>query len=92
MVPVGATHKANAEALMDYYFDPAVAAQVAAYVNYICPVEGAQAAMADVDPTLVDDPLIFPDAATLAKSSVFRSLTPAEETKYNGDFLTAVGA
>ncbi|RYV51801.1 polyamine ABC transporter substrate-binding protein [Pengzhenrongella frigida] len=92
MVPVGATHKANAEALMDYYFDPAVAAQVAAYVNYICPVQGAQEAMADVDPELMEDPLIFPDSATLAKSFVFRSLTPDEETKYNGDFLTAVGA
>ncbi|MGV8968073.1 MAG: polyamine ABC transporter substrate-binding protein [Cellulomonas sp.] len=92
MIPIGATHKANAEALMDYYYDPAVAAQVAAYVNYICPVEGAQAAMADVDPTLVDNPFIFPDDATLAKSFVFRSLTPAEETKYNGEFLTAVGA
>jgi len=92
MIPIGATHKANAEALMNYYYDPAVAAQVAAYVNYICPVEGAQAAMADIDPTLVDNPLIFPDDATLAKSFVFRSLTPAEETKYNGDFLTAVGA
>ncbi len=92
MIPIGATHKANAEALMNYYYDPAVAAQVAAYVNYICPVEGAQAAMVGVDPTLVDNPLIFPDEATLATSFGFRSLTPAEETKYNGDFLTAVGA
>ncbi|MBC7551911.1 MAG: spermidine/putrescine ABC transporter substrate-binding protein [Cellulomonas sp.] len=92
MIPIGAPHKANAEELMNYYYDPAVAAQVAAYVNYICPVEGAQAAMVDVDPTLVDNPFIFPDDATLAKSAVFRSLTPEEETKYNGDFLTAVGA
>lgn len=92
MVPIGATHKLNAEKLMDYYYDPAVAAQVAAYVNYICPVEGAQAAMADVDPSLVDNTLIFPDSATLATSHVFRSLTPEEETKYNGAFLTAVGA
>ena len=92
MIPIGSPHKANAEELMNYYYDPAVAAQVAAYVNYICPVEGAQAAMVDVDPTLVDNPFIFPDDATLAKSAVFRSLTPEEETKYNGDFLTAVGA
>jgi spermidine/putrescine transport system substrate-binding protein len=27
---------------MDYYYRPEVAAQVAAYVNYVCPVEGAQ--------------------------------------------------
>jgi len=91
-IPVGATHKANAEELMNYYYDPAVAAQVAAFVNYICPVEGAQAAMAEVDPTLVDNPLIFPDGATLANAHAFRSLTADEETRYNGAYLTAVGA
>ena len=52
--------------LMNYYYDPAVAAQVAAWVNYICPVQGAQEAMAEIDEELVDNPLIFPDEATLA--------------------------
>ncbi|QTE30571.1 polyamine ABC transporter substrate-binding protein [Pengzhenrongella sicca] len=91
-IPIGATHKANAEALMNYYYDPVVAAQVAAYVNFICPVDGAQDAMADIDPSLVENPLIFPDAATLAQAHVFRSLSAEEETKYNGAYLTAVGA
>ncbi|HEY8720297.1 spermidine/putrescine ABC transporter substrate-binding protein [Pengzhenrongella sp.] len=91
-VPIGATHKANAETLMNYYYDPVVAAQVAAYVNYICPVQGAKEAMAKIDPSLVDNTLIFPDEALLAKTHPFRSLTPAEETKYNKDFLTVVGA
>lgn len=40
MVPIGSPHKKNAQKLIDYYFDPAVAAEVAAYVNYACPVEG----------------------------------------------------
>ena len=91
-ISIGATRKANAEELMNYYYDPAVAAQVAAYVNYICPVEGARDAMADIDPSLVDNPFIFPDEATLAKAHVFRSLTAEEETKYNGAYLTAIGA
>ncbi|MEE3919742.1 spermidine/putrescine ABC transporter substrate-binding protein [Micromonospora sp. BRA006-A] len=39
LVPNKATHKANAEALMNHYYDPAVAAKLAAYVNYICPVQ-----------------------------------------------------
>ncbi len=30
--------KANAEKLINYYYDPVVAAEVAAYVNYVCPV------------------------------------------------------
>ena len=42
MVPNLATHKTNAEEWMNYYYDPAVAAKLAAWVNYICPVEGAR--------------------------------------------------
>jgi spermidine/putrescine transport system substrate-binding protein len=91
-VPIGATHKANAETLMNYYYDPAVAAQVAAYVNYICPVSGAQDAMKTVDPTLVDNQLIFPNEKTLGNAHVFRSLTADEETRYNTAFLKVIGA
>ena len=43
MIPIGSPHKENAETLINYYYDPEVAAQVAAYVNYICPVQGAKA-------------------------------------------------
>lgn len=91
MVPIGSPHKTNAETLMNYYYDPAVAAEVAAYVNYICPVKGAQEAMADIDESLVDNPLIFPDDATLARSHVFRALTPEEETRYNEAFQAVIG-
>jgi spermidine/putrescine transport system substrate-binding protein len=91
MVPVGARHKANAEKLMNYYYDPEVAATVAAYVDYICPVVGAQEAMQRVDPSLVSDTNIFPDAATLAKVKIFRTLTPQEETDFGGQFQKTIG-
>ena len=91
MVPIGSPHLANASTLIDYYYDPTVAAQVAAYVNYICPVQGAKEAMAEVDPSLVDDPLIFPDEATLSRARVFRTLEPAEEQKFNEDFQKVIG-
>jgi spermidine/putrescine transport system substrate-binding protein len=91
MVPIGARHKANAETLMNYYYDPAVAAEVAAYVNYVCPVQGAQEAMQQVDPELVSDTSIFPDEATLAKVKIFRSLTPQEETDFGGQFQSSIG-
>ncbi|WP_426595249.1 ABC transporter substrate-binding protein [Cellulomonas sp. McL0617] len=92
MVPIGSPALTNAEKLMDYYYDPEVAAQVAAWVNYITPVEGAQQAMVAIDPDLASNPMIFPDAATLSKVSVFRTLDPAEEARYNGEFLTVIGA
>ncbi len=91
MVPVGSTHKANAERLIDYYYDPEVAAEVAAYVNYICPVQGAREAMEAIDPTLVENPLIFPDDATLERAHVFRALSADEETRYNEEFQAVIG-
>jgi spermidine/putrescine transport system substrate-binding protein len=91
MIPIGARHKANAEKLINYYYDPLVAAKVAAYVNYICPVVGAQEAMAKVDPALVGRTDIFPDAATLAKVKVFRTLTAQEETDFGGQFQKTIG-
>ena len=42
LVPNKAAHRKNAEDLMDFYYDPVNAATLAAWVNYICPVEGAQ--------------------------------------------------
>jgi spermidine/putrescine transport system substrate-binding protein len=83
--------KANAEKLINFYYDPAIAAEVAAYVNYVCPVEGAQAEMEKIDPALAASPFIFPDAAMSAKLNVFRSLTPAEETSWGEAFQKAAG-
>ncbi|HQY33019.1 MAG TPA: spermidine/putrescine ABC transporter substrate-binding protein [Actinotalea sp.] len=91
MVPVGSPHKANAEALMNYYYDPEVAAEVAAYVNYICPVQGAKEAMEAFAPELVENQLIFPDESTLSRSYVFRALSADEETKYNEEFQAVIG-
>jgi spermidine/putrescine transport system substrate-binding protein len=92
LVPNKAEHKANAEALMDYYYDPEVAATVAAWVNYICPVEGAREAMEAIDPTLVDNPLIFPDETFLSATWAFMDLDEATATKYETEFSRAVGA
>ncbi|BDZ44174.1 ABC transporter substrate-binding protein [Naasia aerilata] len=86
VVPIGSTRKGNAEALMDYYYRPEVAATVAAYVNYITPVEGAKEAMADIAPEYVDNPLIFPDEQTLSNAFIFRTLSNAESTRYSAQF------
>ncbi|MET1035593.1 MAG: spermidine/putrescine ABC transporter substrate-binding protein [Arthrobacter sp.] len=91
MVPIASPHKRNAETLMDYYYDPEIAALVAAYVNYICPVVGAQEAMEKIDPDLVDNPLIFPTEEDLAQAHVFRSLSAEEESDYGSRFQSAIG-
>lgn len=92
MVPITSRHRRNAQRLMDYYYDPLVAAKVAAYVAYICPVQGAQEQMKKVDPSLVDDPMIFPTEEYLrANTRSFRALTAAEDQKYSQIWSTAVG-
>ncbi|MGH3359600.1 MAG: polyamine ABC transporter substrate-binding protein, partial [Nocardioidaceae bacterium] len=37
LVPNKAEHKASAEEWIDYYYEPEIAARLAAWVNYICP-------------------------------------------------------
>jgi spermidine/putrescine transport system substrate-binding protein len=91
MIPIGSPHKANAEKLMDFYYRPDIAAEVAAYVNYICPVDGAKAEMEKIDPSLVDSPLIFPTEADLDAVKVFRSLSPQEETTFSEAFQKVIG-
>ena len=93
MIPstASAEGKANAEKLINFYYDPAIAAEVAAYVNYVCPVKGAQAEMEKISPELASSPFIFPDATMSSKLSVFRSLTPAEETTWGEAFQKAAG-
>jgi spermidine/putrescine transport system substrate-binding protein len=50
----------TASTYMNYVYDPAVAAKIAAYVNYVCPVVGAREVLAKTDPKLAVNPLIFP--------------------------------
>ena len=83
--------KANGEKLINYYYDPVVAAEVAAYVNYVCPVKGAQAEMEKIAPELATSEYIFPTEKTSSRLNVFRSLTPDEETKWAEAFQQAQG-
>jgi spermidine/putrescine transport system substrate-binding protein len=93
MIPstVSAEAKASAEKLIIWYYDPAIAAEVAAYVNYVTPVKGAQAEMEKIDPELAKSEYIFPSDKTMKNLSVFRSLTPTEETAWTEAFQKAAG-
>jgi spermidine/putrescine transport system substrate-binding protein len=93
VVPIGATHKQNAEILMNYYYDPAVMAKVGAVDSYVGPVEGTREAIAKIDPTLATNPLIFPlsDPASPRKVHTVRALDPAEEAKFTASFDAVLG-
>jgi spermidine/putrescine transport system substrate-binding protein len=91
MIPALAAHKKNAELIMNNYYDPEVAAEVAAYVQYISPVKGAKEAMAALDPALVENQWIFPSEETLANAFVFMTLTPEQNDTYERAFQKAIG-
>ena len=92
LVPNKATHKTNVEELMNFYYDPDNAAELAAWVNYICPVQGARQAMEKIDPSLVDNTLIFPDDQMLKVSHTFMGLNEKTEQDYQQQFATVIGA
>jgi spermidine/putrescine transport system substrate-binding protein len=91
LIPSVSTHKANAEALMNYYYDPVVAAEVAAYINYLCPVTGAQEAMEQIDPELASNEFIFPSQEKLDSAFVFMDLTLEQDEAYQREFQRAIG-
>jgi spermidine/putrescine transport system substrate-binding protein len=91
LIPNLAQHTENAEAWIDYYYEPEVAAKLAAWVNYICPVVGAKEEMEKIDPSLVDNQLIFPDEETLSKTFDFMALDENQITKYEGDWSDVTG-
>ncbi|MFJ9817956.1 PotD/PotF family extracellular solute-binding protein [Streptomyces sp. NPDC101151] len=92
LIPNKARHKTNAERLIDFYYEPEQAAALAAYINYVSPVDGVKPYLAKIDKAAADNPLIVPDKAMQAKSHAFRSLSQKEETAYEEKFAKLTGA
>ncbi|MET9607553.1 spermidine/putrescine ABC transporter substrate-binding protein [Streptomyces sp. NPDC006512] len=95
LIPNLARHKANAEALVDHYYDPAVAAELAASVNYVCPVPAAREVLAgspDKETAeLAGNPLIFPDADMRQRLAVARDISSAERRSLARRWNSIVG-
>jgi spermidine/putrescine transport system substrate-binding protein len=86
LVPNLATHQANAEKWIDYYYQPEVAAKLADWNWYICPVEGAQEEMLKLDKYAAKSPLIFPDEKMLSNTWGFMALNDQQEIAYERDW------
>jgi spermidine/putrescine transport system substrate-binding protein len=81
----------TASTFINFVYDPKIAAQIAAYVNYISPVEGAKEEAAKLDPELAENQLIFPDDDTLSKVKIFDA-EAADDTELKEKFQAVVGA
>jgi spermidine/putrescine transport system substrate-binding protein len=90
LIPKGGNAHA-ASVLMNWYYNPAVAAEVEDYVNYICPVVGADKVLAKTDPDIANNPLIFPTKAMLANTHQIDA-TAVNNPDYKQKFQNLIGA
>lgn len=89
LVPIMSQHKTNAEMLMNFYYQPTIAAQLAAWNYYFCPVKGAQQKIGQFDKSAVNNPLIFPTQQLLSKGFTFMGLTGKQSQRYQAQFNAA---
>jgi spermidine/putrescine transport system substrate-binding protein len=91
-IPVGAPAAFTAEKFIDFVYRPEVQADIAEYVNYICPVNGVKEILAKRDKALAENQLIFPDETFLEDTFIFRGLKPEEERELDDAFQRVIGA
>ncbi len=94
VIPKGAANAANAATWMDFVYDPVNAARIAAWVQYISPVQGVQDELRK-DPenaAMADNSLMFPDEETLSKLNSFGPLDEDEELRFDERFAEITGA
>ena len=81
----------TASTFMNFFYDPKIAAQVEAYINYISPVKGTKEAITEIDPALAEDPLIFPTPEVLENIYEFNP-EAIENTEYQEKWQAVIGA
>jgi len=91
VIPARARHTENAERLMNFYYEPDIAAQLSKYERYMCPVLGTQDAMRRLDPGLADEKYIFPTPGLLDSGHFFKILTPQQNSGYTARYQSIVG-
>jgi spermidine/putrescine transport system substrate-binding protein len=90
MIPKGGD-AFTASTLINWYYDPKIAAKAADWINYISPVKGAKEALLADDPEIAKNVLIFPTDAMLAKAKLF-DVNAANNDDYKAQFQALLGA
>jgi spermidine/putrescine transport system substrate-binding protein len=92
VIPKGSANIEAAAQWMNFVYDPVQAAQITTWVGYVSPVDGVREEVEKLDPDLANDPLVFPDDATLANTKGFASLSEDVEAEYDAAFSAITGA
>lgn len=95
IIPAGASNIDAVAEWMNFVYDPVNAARIAAFVQYISPVQGVQDELRKLggeDAALADNQLMFPDASTLANLQSWGNLDEDEEALFDEEFSRITGA
>jgi spermidine/putrescine transport system substrate-binding protein len=92
MMPAKVEHPYAAETMMNWLYDPQVAAELASWVNYISPVKGAKEVLEKTDPDIANNELIFPPPDVQAKIKAYPNLSPADEREMQEAMAKVTGA
>ena len=92
MIPAKAEHVYAAETMMNFVYEPEVAAKLAIYVNYLSPVKGIREIVEKEDPDIANNPLIFPPDEITAKLHPYPALSEADEREMKQAMAQVTGA
>jgi spermidine/putrescine transport system substrate-binding protein len=81
----------TASTYMNFYYTPKIAAEVEDYVNYICPVAGADKVLRKTDPAVANNHLIFPTKKMLDNAHQIDAKA-VNNKKYKQQFQALIGA
>ncbi|MFB9628085.1 polyamine ABC transporter substrate-binding protein [Nonomuraea helvata] len=103
LIPKGAANPVDALMLMDYLYQPVVAAELDEFIQYVTPVPAVQDLLREKAKTakgkdkkaledMVDSPLMFPSEADYAKLRSYTPLTTQQEQVFNPIFQSITQA
>ena len=91
-IPVKAEHVYAAETMMNFVYEPEIAAKLAIYVNYLSPVKGVKEIVEKTDPDIANNPLIFPPDEILKKLHPYPALSDNDERTMKEAMAKVTGA
>jgi spermidine/putrescine transport system substrate-binding protein len=92
MLPANVAHPYAAETMLNYLYEPDVAAKLCAYINYISPVSGIRQILEKSDPDIAENELIFPTDEIRERLKVYPSLSTIEEQQMYEAMAKVTGA
>ncbi len=92
VLPITTQNSTGAEEWMNYVYDPANAARITAYVQYISPVEGSGEELLAIDPALAENELINPPPEVRDAAVAWRGLTDEEDQEFSAMYAAVARA